>query len=111
VDPTLIEAARIDGAGQVRIARSVIWPLLRPITAIVVLLNVRDSLQSFQTFLIMTNGGPGDHTNVLGLEVYRLAFLKQLAPTLGLASALGWLLFLGALALAAVNMRVLRRST
>jgi len=111
VDPTLIEAARIDGAGQVRIARSVIWPLLRPITAIVVLLNVRDSLQNFQTFLIMTNGGPGDHTNVLGLEVYRLAFLKQLAPTLGLASALGWLLFLAALALAAVNMRVLRRST
>jgi multiple sugar transport system permease protein len=111
VDPTLIEAARIDGAGQVRIARSVIWPLLRPITAIVVLLNLRDSLQNFQIFLIMTNGGPGDHTNVLGLEVYRLAFLKLLAPTLGLASALGWLLFLAALALAAVNVRMLRRTT
>jgi ABC-type sugar transport system permease subunit len=111
VDPTLIEAARIDGAGQMRIARSVIWPLLRPITAIVVLLNLRDSLQNFQIFLIMTNGGPGNHTNVLGLEVYRLAFLKLLAPTLGLASALGWLLFLAALALAAVNVRVLRRTT
>jgi multiple sugar transport system permease protein len=111
VDPTLIEAARIDGAGQVRIARSVIWPLLRPITAIVVLLNLRDSLQNFQIFLIMTNGGPGNHTNVLGLEVYRLAFLKLLAPTLGLASALGWLLFLAALALAAVNVRILRRAT
>jgi ABC-type sugar transport system permease subunit len=111
VDPTLIEAARIDGAGQARIARSVIWPLLRPITAIVVLLNLRDSLQNFQIFLIMTNGGPGNHTNVLGLEVYRLAFLKLLAPTLGLASALGWLLFLAALALAAVNVRMLRRTT
>jgi ABC-type sugar transport system permease subunit len=111
VDPTLIEAARIDGAGQVRIARSVIWPLLRPITAIVLLLNLRDSLQNFQLFLIMTNGGPGTHTNVLGLEVYRLAFLKLLAPTLGLASALGWMLFLGALVLAAINVRVLRRST
>jgi multiple sugar transport system permease protein len=111
VDPTLIEAARIDGAGPVRIARSVIWPLLRPITAIVLLLNLRDSLQNFQLFLIMTNGGPGTHTNVLGLEVYRLAFLKLLAPTLGLASALGWMLFLGALVLAAINVRVLRRST
>lgn len=111
VDPTLIEAARIDGAGQMRIARSVIWPLLRPITAIVVLLNLRDSLQNFQIFLIMTNGGPGNHTNVLGLEVYRLAFLKLLAPTLGLASALGWLLFLAAVVLAAVNVRVLRRIT
>jgi ABC-type sugar transport system permease subunit len=111
VDPTLIEAAQIDGAGPWRIARSVLWPLLRPITAIIVLLAVRDSLQGFQTFLIMTNGGPGNHTNVLGLETYRLAFLKLLAPTLGLSSALGWLLFLAAVALAAVNVRVLRRVT
>jgi ABC-type sugar transport system permease subunit len=111
VDTTLIEAAQIDGAGRVRIARSVLWPLLRPITAIIVLLNVRESLQGFQTFLIMTNGGPGNHTNVLGLEVYRLAFLKLLAPTLGLASALGWLLFLAAVLLAVVNVRVLRRIT
>lgn len=111
VDTSLIEAAQIDGAGRFRIARSVLWPLLRPITAIVVLLNVRDALQGFQTFLIMTNGGPGNHTNVLGLEVYRLAFLKLLAPTLGLASALGWLLFLAAVVLAAVNVRMLRRIT
>lgn len=111
IDPTLIEAAQIDGAGPVRILRSVLWPLLRPITAIVGLLALRDSLQGFQTFLIMTNGGPGDHSNVLGLEVYRLAFLKLLAPTLGLSSALGWMLFLAALALAAVNVRVLRRVT
>ena len=94
VDPALIEAAQIDGAGWWRISRSVLWPLLKPITAVIVLLNLRDSLQSFQTFLIITNGGPGDHTNVLGL-----------------ASALGWLLFLAALVLAVVNQRVMRRVT
>jgi multiple sugar transport system permease protein len=111
VDPALIEAAQIDGAGWGRISRSVLWPLLKPITAVVVLLNLRDSLQNFQTFLILTNGGPGDHTNVLGLEAYKLAFLKQLAPTLGLASALGWLLFIAALVFAVANQRVLRRVT
>jgi multiple sugar transport system permease protein len=109
IDTSLIEAAQIDGAGWWRISRSVLWPLLKPLTAVIVLLNLRDSLQNFQTFLIVTNGGPGDHTNVLGLEAYKLAFLKQLAPTLGLASALGWLLFVAALVLAAVNQRVLRR--
>jgi ABC-type sugar transport system permease subunit len=109
VDRTLIEAAQIDGAGWGRITRSMLWPLLRPITAVIVLLNLRDSLQAFQTFLIMTNGGPGDHTNVLGLEAYKLAFLSRLGPTLGLASALGWLLFLAALVLAVVNQRVLRK--
>jgi multiple sugar transport system permease protein len=111
VDPALIEAAQIDGAGWWRISRSVLWPLLKPITAVIVLLNLRDSLQNFQTFLIITNGGPGDHTNVLGLEAYKLAFLKQLAPTLGLASALGWLLFIAALVFAVANQRVLRRVT
>jgi multiple sugar transport system permease protein len=111
VDPALVEAARLDGAGAWRVTRHVVWPLLRPITAIVILLALRDSLQGFQTFLIMTNGGPGNHTNVLGLQTYRLAFLSQLDPTLGLASALGWLLFLAALVLAAVNLRAMRRLT
>ena len=111
VDPALIEAARIDGAGWWRIARSVLWPLLKPITAIVVLLGLRDSLQGFQTFLIMTNGGPGNHTNVLGLYTYHLAFLSQLDTTLGLSSALGWMLFLAAVLIALVNLRVMRRVT
>ena len=109
VDPNLIEAAQIDGAGWWRISRRILWPLLKPITAVITLLNLRESLQGFQTMLIMTNGGPGDHTNVLGLQTYRLAFLSQLAPTLGLASALGWLLFLAAVALAIVNQRLMRR--
>jgi multiple sugar transport system permease protein len=111
VDTTLIEAAQIDGAGWWRIARNVVWPLLRPITAIIVLLGIRDSLQNFQTFLILTNGGPGNHSNVLGLETYRLAFPTNLAPTLGLSSALGWMLFIAAVVLAAVNLRVMRRLT
>ncbi|MEV8403536.1 carbohydrate ABC transporter permease [Streptomyces niveus] len=111
IDRSLLEAAELDGAGWWRTNLSVVWPLLRPITAIVVLLNLRDSLQGFQTFLVMTNGGPGDHTNVLGLEAYSLAFLKQLRPTLGLASALGWLLFAAALVLALINLRALRSKT
>jgi multiple sugar transport system permease protein len=109
VDTSLLEAAKLDGAGWWRTNRSVVWPLLTGTSAVVVLLNLRDALQGFQVFLIMTNGGPGDATNVLGLETYRLAFLAELAPTLGLASALGWLLFLIALVIALANQRVMRR--
>lgn len=111
IDRSVLEAAQLDGAGWWRTNGSVVWPLVRPITAIVVLLNLRESLQGFQTFLVMTNGGPGDHTNVLGLEAYRLAFLKNLSPTLGLASALGWILFAAALVLALINLRALRSKT
>ena len=108
IDPAVIDAARTDGAGQLRMMTSIMWPLLRPITAAVILLNMRDALQGFQIFLIMTNGGPGGHTEVLGLEAYNLAFFDGLKPTLGLSSALGWLLFVAALILASINVRVLR---
>ncbi|MBW8486731.1 carbohydrate ABC transporter permease [Actinomadura parmotrematis] len=110
LDPCMLEAAALDGAGWWRTNRSVVWPLLRPITAATVLLNLREALQGFQTFLVMTGGegAPGGHTDVLGLASYRLAFLEQLQPTLGLASALGWLLFAVAVLLALLNLRALR---
>jgi len=109
LDGSLLEAAALDGAGALRVATHVVWPLMRPITLVITLLNLRDALQGFQLFLIMTNGGPGNATDVLGLETYRLAFLSELSPTLGLASALGWLLFVAALVVAFINQRALRR--
>jgi multiple sugar transport system permease protein/raffinose/stachyose/melibiose transport system permease protein len=111
IDPEILDAARVDGAGGARVLSSVIWPLLRPTTAAVILLNLRDSLHGFQVFLLMTNGGPGGTTNVLGLQAYKLAFFADLRPTLGLASALGWLLFVAAVLLAALNLRLLRSRT
>jgi multiple sugar transport system permease protein len=111
IDPAVLDAAKVDGATGIRTTTSIIWPLLRPITAAVILLNLRDALQGFQMFLLMTNGGPGGYTNVLGLEIYKQAFFKELRPTLGIASAIGWLLFVAAIILAMVNVRALRSRT
>ncbi|HTI24796.1 MAG TPA: sugar ABC transporter permease [Kutzneria sp.] len=108
IDQSVVDAARVDGASGVRTMTSIIWPLLLPITGAVVMLNLRYALQDFQTFLLMTNGGPGGHTLVLGLESYNLAFVSGFKPTLGLSSALGWILFVVALLLAGINLRVLR---
>jgi multiple sugar transport system permease protein/raffinose/stachyose/melibiose transport system permease protein len=108
IDQSVIDAARVDGAGGLRTMISITWPLLLPITGAVVVLNLRDALQGFQIFLLMTNGGPGGHTLVLGLESYNLAFFSGFKPTLGLSSAIGWILFVLALLLAAVNLRALR---
>jgi len=111
IDGEVLDAARVDGAGNWRVTTAVIWPLLRPTTAAVVLLGLRDALQGFQVFLLMTNGGPGGTTNVLGLQAYKWAFFSDLRPTLGLASALGWVLFVAAVLLASVNLRMLRSRT
>lgn len=108
IDPSLMEAAAMDGAGPVRRVRHITWPLLVPITVAIVLLSLRDTMQGFQIFLIMTGGGPAGHTDVLGLKAYQQAFLQSMSPTLGVASALGWLIFVAALLLAVANARLLR---
>ncbi len=108
IDPSVLDAAAVDGARAWVLLRRIYWPLLRPITAAVVLLNLRETLQGFQLFLVTTNGGPGGATNVLGLQAYNLAFNGDLRPTLGLASALGWMLFVAAVALTLLNLRLLR---
>lgn len=108
IDPALMEAASMDGAGTVRRVRHITWPLLLPITVAIVLLSLRDTMQGFQIFLIMTGGGPAGHTQVLGLQAYQQAFMQSMSPTLGVASALGWLIFVAALLLAVANARLLR---
>jgi multiple sugar transport system permease protein len=108
INPNVLEAAQIDGAGSVRTVRHIVWPLLRPITTAILLLGLRDSMQGFQIFLVMTDGGPAGHTDVVGLQAYHLAFFKGLSPTLGLASALGWMIFIAALLLTVANGRMLR---
>ncbi|MFC4584897.1 carbohydrate ABC transporter permease [Sphaerisporangium corydalis] len=108
INPNILEAAQIDGAGGVRTVRHIVWPLLRPITTAIVLLGLRDSMQGFQIFLLTTDGGPAGHTDVVSLQAYHLAFFKGLSPTLGLASALGWMIFIAALLLTLANGRMLR---
>jgi len=109
---SVIEAAKIDGAGPVRTTVSIIFPLLNPITALVVILALQQALQNFQIYLLMTNGGPVGSTNTLGLQAYTFAFGGFAGSgDPGYASALGWLLALVAIAIAIANTYVLRRRT
>ena len=106
IPDSVIEAARIDGASSFRTTWSVTLPLLNPITALIVIIELREALQNFQVFLLMTNGGPVNSTNTLGLQTYTFAF--GASSDLGYASALGWMLAIVAVVLAVVNLRVLR---
>ena len=105
----LLDAARIDGAGRLKVLTSVVLPLLNPVTALLAVLVIRGALQDFQTVLLLTNGGPVRSTTTLGLEAYNYAFGNETqGENYGYASALGWALFVVAIVLAAVNLRVLR---
>jgi raffinose/stachyose/melibiose transport system permease protein len=85
IDPSLYEAARIDGAGAWREFRSITVPSLRQEIGVCVTVTVIAALASFDVVYISTQGGPGNATMVPGLEIYYLAFSQR---EVGLASAL-----------------------
>ncbi|MFF2093868.1 carbohydrate ABC transporter permease [Paenibacillus sp. NPDC058174] len=91
VDPTLYEAANVDGASKATMIRKITWPLLKPMTLIAVIQMVNGAFQTFENVFIMTGGGPAGSTEVIGTLVYRTAFIDN---DYGLASAIGWTSFL-----------------
>ncbi|MHB0878552.1 MAG: carbohydrate ABC transporter permease [Anaerolineae bacterium] len=86
----LYEAAKIDGAGSLRLFRHITLPMLTPTIFFMTVTSTIGSLQTFTNVYVMTNGGPGSATLMYGLYLYQNAFtfLKM-----GYACALAWVMF------------------
>lgn len=106
INPDYYDAARIDGANWLQVVLRITWPLLLPITVIVVILSINASLQSYEMVYLMTNGGPAGHTSVVGLLIFNYGFGDQ--RDLGIASAMAWLLFLVVFGISLLNLRLFR---
>ncbi len=74
VDPALLDAAQVDGANSWQVFRHVILPLLNPVTVVVVVISIIDSLRSFDLVFVMTRGGPANASSVLANFMYISAF-------------------------------------
>ncbi|MEO2107825.1 MAG: sugar ABC transporter permease [Actinomycetota bacterium] len=70
----VMEAARIDGAGYVRMSRHVIVPMLRPTLTVLTVLVILYAFRSFDFVYVMTLGGPGTATTTLPYLAYDTAF-------------------------------------
>ena len=109
----IIEAARLDGAGDAVLMRRVIWPLVAPATTITVVLMFIGSFNWFELPYVMTglDGSPGGATDVLGLYFYRTAFgnVTSGLQDFGRGSALAVLMFLFIATTSAIALRYLRR--
>jgi multiple sugar transport system permease protein len=84
------DAARVDGAGSLAQFRYVTFPLIAPITLLLIIMSVIDSFLIFDIVYVLTDGGPIGSTEVVGLLLYREAFRYF---NLGTASAIGWVIF------------------
>ncbi len=71
----VLDAARIDGARGVRLARSVVVPMLAPVTKSLLLLGIIGTLQTFPIVQLMTGGGPNHASEVFGTYIFRQSFV------------------------------------
>jgi raffinose/stachyose/melibiose transport system permease protein len=100
---TLYEAAQIDGAGRIRQFLSITLPQLKYTIITSSTLMVVGSLTFFDLIFVLTEGGPGDATRVLALDMYKRGFQANL---MGPASAIAVILVLVGLALALLLRRL-----
>lgn len=104
----LYEAAALDGASGRQQFWRITFPLLRPVSAITLLLGLVYTLKVFDLIWIMTKGGPGDSSSTLATWSYRLGF-GSLLPKFGPGAAVGNILILIALVFGLLYIRVQRR--
>lgn len=72
ISPELNEAAAIDGARPWQRFWHVTWPLLLPVTMVVVLFSVIQTFADFQLVYVMTGGGPANATHLFATYAYQL---------------------------------------
>jgi multiple sugar transport system permease protein len=105
IDPSLYEAASLDGAGRWESFRHITVPGLKRVTVLVVVSQVIASFQIFGQVYLMTRGGPGDSSLVLIQHVYESGIRDS---ALGYASALSLVLLVVILAVSLAQLKLLR---
>ncbi|WLQ36871.1 sugar ABC transporter permease [Streptomyces castrisilvae] len=91
IEPSLYEAARLDGCGRLREFWHITVPGLRKEIGVACNVTVISALAGFDVVYVMTGGGPGYSTMVPGVQVYQLVFT---AGRVGTACALATVLSL-----------------
>ena len=74
IDPTLYEAAAIDGADQKQTFLKITLPLMKPVIQVNVTMAVISALKQMETVYLLTNGGPGNSTQFTANYLYQQAF-------------------------------------
>ncbi|BCB80846.1 sugar ABC transporter permease [Phytohabitans flavus] len=100
------EAARVDGAGHLRILQRIVLPAIVPQILLVLLFRTMDTYRIFDTVFVLTKGGPGTATETIGLYTYRTGFSYF---DMGYAMALSIFILVTVVVISTVYVRLLRR--
>ena len=108
VPETVYEAAKIDGAGEIRQFVFITVPLIRGAMSFVLIISIIHAFQAFDMVYVLNgaNGGPETATYVLGIMLFQHAFSFL---EFGYASALAWVMFAILLVLTVLQLRITRQ--
>lgn len=101
------EAARIDKASPFLVFRKITLPLLQPVILIVLVLRIMDAIRVFDIVYALTEGGPGEATDVLSMFIYRNAFYLW---GIGKASAISFILLYIIMIVSVILVNLLSRA-
>jgi ABC-type sugar transport system permease subunit len=104
----VIEAARVDGASDGRIAWNIVRPLVGHATALVVLLNIIGAAQTFDTIHVTTRGGPDHGSETMTTFAYWAALDGSGPGEFGLASAASCIIIAVLMVVAVARLRMVR---
>lgn len=102
------EAALMDGASKWQMFRYLTLPMIRPALMVAVLIRAMDSFKIFDLIYVLTLGGPGVSTQVLGLYTYKWGFKFF---QMGYASAMSYLMIFMMVIVANVVVFLMRRKS
>ena len=102
----LLEAAMIDGATHLTKFFRITLPLIMSSITVCVFHSLSNGLKAFDVIFSLTNGGPGNTTTTIALDIYRTAFVIN---RFGYGTAKSVVLFLMILMLSIIQVRIFKQ--
>jgi len=104
IEPSIYEAAEIDGASSFTKFTKITVPMLKPIILFTTITSTIGTLQLFDEVVNITKGGPANATTTLSQYIYNLSF--KFSPNFGYAAAVAFVIVVAIIILSIIQMKV-----
>ena len=104
IEPSVYEAAKLDGASRVQTFSKITVPLLKPMILLTAIMSTNGTLQLFDESVNITSGGPANASITMSHYIYNLSF--KYVPNFGYAAAISYVILVLVAILAFFQMRV-----
>lgn len=104
IDPSIYEAADIDGTTEWQKFFRITVPMLKPIILFTTITSTIGTLQLFDEVVNITNGGPANATMTLSQYIYNLSY--KFTPNFGYAAAISFVIVIAIVLLTMIQMKL-----